>query len=403
MPENSLIDPRIALIRTKYYTHLPDPLFDLFVTKRISRSALLVFLVYWKAGMINGDFCAEIPIETVAQRCGISTSAVTRAYQVLARHKLISRVDPGRDTSRPFNQAVAVTEIRLPESLVSKLSLYPDRRAQGAELESASGKPSTAEANASRPTNSAEPNAHETAVPIDPLAGFTGKARIAAQAELLRSLSKAERIRYDEAFYRQHATMVFDADSKLCAEKQQAVRQLLALLARPKPAPVSCSTEVPRTTVPAKQRRLSLAEIARVRHGVIGVKSGAQAEETVREIVWSVEQGALTRFTTLHAIRIALKKLREGGWSRPHRMPPNWVMSLAEPLRTSLNKGSRSQSQTHRTKTSPPDAASGTRPPIIRPNAVPAAGPTRLQGNLVAWKQALTVTHDPSYAFVHKE
>ena len=403
MPETSQIDPRIALIRTKYYTHLPDPLFDLLVAKRIPRSALLVFLVYWKAGMINGDFCAEIPIETVAQRCGISTSAVTRAYQVLARHKLISRVDPGRDTSKPFNQAVAVTEIRLPESLVSKLSQYPDRRARGAELEVASSKPPTAEADASRLTNRAEPDSHETAVPIDPLAGFTGKARIAAQAKLLGSLSKAERIRYDEAFCKQHAAMVFDEDSELCAGEQQILRQLLALLARPRPALASCSAEVPRTSVPAKQRRLSLAEIARVRRGVIGVISGVQAEEAVREIVWSVEQGALARFTTLHAIRIALKKLREGAWSRPHRMPPNWAMSLAEPFRTSLNNGSRSQSQTHRTKTSPPGTISGTRPPIIRSGTVPATGPTRLQSSFAAGKQARTVAQDPSYAFVHKE
>jgi hypothetical protein len=32
----------------------------------------------------------------------------------------------------------------------------------------------------------------------------------------------------------------------------------------------------------------------------------------------------------MHAVNIALKKIREGQWTRPHRMPPNWMRKLSE-------------------------------------------------------------------------
>jgi len=49
----------------------------------------------------------------------------------------------------------------------------------------------------------------------------------------------------------------------------------------------------------------------------------------LRQVVWSIEAGALRRFSAPHAINIALKKIREGSWTRPHRMPPNWVPALS--------------------------------------------------------------------------
>jgi hypothetical protein len=51
----------------------------------------------------------------------------------------------------------------------------------------------------------------------------------------------------------------------------------------------------------------------------------------MRQVVWSVEAGALRRFETRHALHIALKKIREGRWTRPHRMPPNWARALSQP------------------------------------------------------------------------
>ena len=38
-----------------------------------------------------------------------------------------------------------------------------------------------------------------------------------------------------------------------------------------------------------------------------------------------MEEGALRRFEVPLAANIALKKLREGAWTRPNRMPPNWL------------------------------------------------------------------------------
>jgi len=46
------------------------------------------------------------------------------------------------------------------------------------------------------------------------------------------------------------------------------------------------------------------------------------ADELTRQVLWSIEAGALRQFGIMHAINIALKKIREGQWSRPHRMPP---------------------------------------------------------------------------------
>jgi hypothetical protein len=47
------------------------------------------------------------------------------------------------------------------------------------------------------------------------------------------------------------------------------------------------------------------------------------ANELVREVAWSVEEGSLARVERTHAIAIACKKLREGAWKTPFRMPFN--------------------------------------------------------------------------------
>ena len=52
------------------------------------------------------------------------------------------------------------------------------------------------------------------------------------------------------------------------------------------------------------------------------------AQEVLRQVLWAVEEGALQRFGAAMAVNIALKKIREGAWSRPNRMPPNWMRAL---------------------------------------------------------------------------
>ena len=81
----------------------------------------------------------------------------------------------------------------------------------------------------------------------------------------------------------------------------------------------------------AQPRRLSPLELARTRKRVLESVPGAQAQEVLRQVVWAVEEGALRRFEMPLAVNIALKKIREGAWSRPNRMPPNWARIAALP------------------------------------------------------------------------
>jgi len=329
VPENCHRDPRDVLVQDKFYTHLPDPLFDMIAEKRLPAAAILVLLTHLKAGAIRGDHCSEIPIEAVAARCRISTSTVTRAYQLLIRLGLLRRADPGRDATRPHQQAVAVTEFRLPASLLGDLDRYPNRRrppASTAPPPSAASGP--AEPASSAPTEPAAPNAHLT----DPFAGLSWRERMAAQGALLGRMSKAERARYDQAFSQHCPTMPFDADSALTDEQQRTVLQLLGILARPQPqpAPVRSPCQATAADSPRPRRRLSMFELARLRHGLQAACGRTDIDELCRQIAWSVEEGALTKFSAQHAIHIALKKVREGVWTRPHRMPPNWVLNLSQ-------------------------------------------------------------------------
>jgi len=73
---------------------------------------------------------------------------------------------------------------------------------------------------------------------------------------------------------------------------------------------------------------MTVFELARLRRDLQAAVDPAAADDRLREVVWSIEEGALRRFQSLHAMRIALKKIRDGLWSRPHRMPPNWARTL---------------------------------------------------------------------------
>ena len=52
-----------------------------------------------------------------------------------------------------------------------------------------------------------------------------------------------------------------------------------------------------------------------------------QSAELFRQVLWSIEEGALRRFDTRLALNIALKKIRDGAWTKPNRLPPNWLAS----------------------------------------------------------------------------
>ena len=83
------------------------------------------------------------------------------------------------------------------------------------------------------------------------------------------------------------------------------------------------SNEDPRANSKGR-RKLSVFELARLKRDIQIATSGIAGAELLRQVLWSIEAGALRRFSPLHAAHIALKKIREGAWTRPHRMPPNW-------------------------------------------------------------------------------
>jgi hypothetical protein len=403
-------DPRNSLVRDKYFCVRPRPLERWLWSKRITASAERVFWLHWQEGMQRGDWCSEIPLSRVARECHLDVSTVTRAYQLLTRLGCVRRTDQGRDPANPFQQATALTEIRIPHELLLELSRHPNRRANsnpshqaergravtsvsvelstttpaaaaprprsvemsanspmntpiaplapdasaqhfelhaGSAMHSATQPAAPAQAATSEEGNRNQPKAASTAPvglsvgpaiqnrqgPADhPFSGLTGRERVRAISQLIDSLSPSERHAYQEALRLHQPTMDFDVDSKTSASTQTTVRQLLALMCRPsdkdgdsKTPPVRRSTrpQTPRT------RKLTTFEIGRLSRDLQSVSSTAAAPELMRQVVWSIETGALKRFDPRHALHIALKKIREGQWTRPHRMPPNWARVLS--------------------------------------------------------------------------
>ena len=114
------------------------------------------------------------------------------------------------------------------------------------------------------------------------------------------------------------------------------------LAAQPRVEPRPQQAPTPSSNATTGPRRLSVFELARLRREVHGVTGRDDAPEVVRQVVWSIEEGALRRFSTLHALHIALKKIREGAWTRPNRMPPNWMRVMATPTSSPTRTHARS-------------------------------------------------------------
>ncbi len=332
MPAGISHDPREVLVRTKYFTLRPRPLEDWLWRNRVSPSAERVFWLHWQEGMRSRDWCSSIPIRRVAALCSLDVSSVTRAYQLLARLGLIRRQDPGRDPDRPFEQAVAVTEVRVPRALMDEWQRHPDRRTppQQQRLEQA---PPTPTPSAGREADVPSPAAGVTL--DDPFAGRNGLERHRALSGLLAQMSPAERRRFDEAMRARRPQMAFDEPSCMSQEGRHVVQRVLTIAAadaRPdaaaaKPAPSPTARPLSTQGV----QRLNALDLARLRRDLQHVADRDRAGVLLREVIWSVEQGALSRFSPLHGLRIALKKVREGLWTRPHRMPPNWTRQLSDP------------------------------------------------------------------------
>jgi hypothetical protein len=155
---------------------------------------------------------------------------------------------------------------------------------------------------------------------------------VGAISKLLDSLSASERRAYQQALRMHQSDMAFDVQTQVPAQAQSALRQILGEMCGSLAKNEESRTSRVERTVCLKApglRKLSAFELARLSRQLQSVSSITAAPELMRQIVWSIEAGALKRFEIGHALHIALKKIREGRWTRPHRMPPNWVRALS--------------------------------------------------------------------------
>ena len=325
MSEQSPHDPRDRLVREKYFTLRPKPLEQWLWRQGVAPSAERVFWLHWQEGMRNADWCSEIPIRRVAQQCCLDVSTVTRSYQLLSGLGLIRRADPGRDPANPFQQATAITEVLVPRELLIELDRHPNRPHFSADRPQASRAPA---AESAPPRLAAvEP----TPVRADPFSGLSLKQRLRALADLTALMSAGERRQFDEAQRLRAGGMGFDEASRLGPEQRARVLQWLEICALKPAAPTARLQTSLSTSAPSGPRKLTVFELARLRRELQAVVEPAAVAERLREVVWSLEEGALRRFQPLHAMRIALKKIRDGLWTRPNRMPPNWARALSRP------------------------------------------------------------------------
>lgn len=309
MPHETANDPRDRLVREKYFTLRPKPLERWLWQQGLPQAAERVFWLHWEEGQRSGDWCSEVPLKRVASLCCVDPSTVTRAYQVLKALGLIRRECAGRDPDNPFQQATAITEVRIPRELLVELARSPNRNYTPRSKTESGG--------AGRPTS--PPVSTPSAVKEPPR-----PTRQQTQA-LWAKLSAAERSRYFNASRDGLAALEFDPDTQLNPEERgRLLMQLQQLVeVRVQTPPSNPSMQDPRK-VYAGPRRLSALELARTRKRVSETVSGPHAVDVLRQVVWAVEEGALRRFEMPMAVNIALKKIREGSWTRPNRMPPNW-------------------------------------------------------------------------------
>jgi hypothetical protein len=136
--------------------------------------------------------------------------------------------------------------------------------------------------------------------------------------------SAAEHSRFYAASRDRLTSLEFDPDTRLTPEDRGEILAQLAQLAAARPTPNPAKvTKPPQAYV--GPRRVPVLEMARTRRLVLDAVPGGGGAEILRQVIWAVEEGALRRFSLRLALNIALKKIREGSWSRPHRMPPNWL------------------------------------------------------------------------------
>jgi hypothetical protein len=168
--------------------------------------------------------------------------------------------------------------------------------------------------------------------PANPHAHLNLQERRERVRVLGEALSPAERERWHQAICGTVEHLVFDPNTEVPAAIQAEIQEYLAARRRPEPLPAA---PVAAPSSRSGGRRLSVFEVARLRRSVQQFAGTQSADELSRQILWSIEavNGSLRQFVPAHALNIAVKKLREGLWTRPNRMPPNCVRALREGAR----------------------------------------------------------------------
>ena len=313
-------DPRTRISQECFFTARPEPLEAWLWKAKVPASAERVFWLHWREGLRNRDWCSSVPISQVAARCLMDESTVTRAYQILARLGLLRRTDPGRDPRNPFNQATAVTEVFLPRALVQDLHALPKRAKAAAR----------ATTPVASPTPAASPAAPTADTPKESKPHVSWKERRKEMASWESAMSEKERSNFRDSMYRRLPGMTFDAETTVSEDIRKAILAYLGALVAS-----SAAKAAPTLTAPPAAsngpRKLTLFELARLRRELQKTASTSDVAELTRQVLWAVEQGALLKLPSAKALNVALKKIREGAWTRPHRMPPNWTRSIAAP------------------------------------------------------------------------
>jgi hypothetical protein len=303
-------DPRTRLVKEKYFALRPKPLERWLWQQGVPQAAERVFWLHWEQGMRSRDWCSQLPIRQVAAQCCVDPSTVTRAYQVLRSLGLIRREDPGRDPLNPFQQATAVTEVLLPRELLALLPHAPNRL----QINQLPIKKASSEASGATSAK---------VLTVAPTTPRPSRQQVLATWE---RTSASERSRYFNASRTGIASIEFDLDTRLTQQDRSELLTQLRQMAHARNTPAQDSKCVQGTPerAPCVPRRLSLLALARARQQVFQRAAPAVADEILRQVIWAIEEGALRRFEIPLALNIALKKIRQNSWTRPHRMPPNW-------------------------------------------------------------------------------
>jgi hypothetical protein len=303
------VDPRVTLVRDKYFSLRPKPLEKWLWAAKAPGSAERVFWYHWDIGHQNGSWVSQVPIRVVARECGVDEATVTRAYQWLKGRGLIRRIDAGRDEANPFQKATALTEVFVPRELVRSLAAEPNRR--------------------SAATPPSRPSQREPLAPQSPTPPAHGAAVSRSESRrIFQKLSPAERARFYSAQRQRVAHIDFDDASPLTDPERAHVLETLRLLAEARPTD-AVTTRPARDPAPAPRKtRLSALQLVELRTRITRAKGEGDRREVgtlLQEIAWSIEQGSLARFERAHALSIACKKVREGAWSTPFGMPAGWA------------------------------------------------------------------------------